>query len=180
MNPLGPQKVPFIAKKPAIRVVLASLVFVAAFAPGTFKLVAPDRSFAVTFPGEPRHESSTSDSGPFHVEAHAYSLENPDWKYILSYVKLSPLPRDLTPSQALDSAISGTIENVRGKLVSQQAIEMAGKPAKAVKIQVGDNTVIDGRFVYANSRVYQLLVLHRPGAQPQFMQSFFDSFSLQK
>ena len=45
---------------------------------------------------------------------------------------------------------------------------------------VGEKTIIDGRFVYVEPRVYQILVLHRNGDTPEFQQQFFDSFSVAK
>ena len=55
---------------------------------------------------------------------------------------------------------------------------MKGKPAKAVTISAGENTVIDGRFLYVKPRIYELIVLHRRGLVPHFQQQFFDSFSV--
>jgi len=46
------------------------------------KLIAPDKSFEATFPGEFRHEQNISDSGRVHVESHSYSFETPESKFI--------------------------------------------------------------------------------------------------
>jgi hypothetical protein len=96
----------------------------------------------------------------------------------LSYLVVTPSPADLKPTDALDSAISGTVDNVGGKLLSQNSMTMAGHPAKAAVIGVGEKTIIDARFVYAKPRVYQILVVHRNGTTPEFRQQFFDSFSV--
>jgi hypothetical protein len=167
-------------KQPIFWAVLLLLPVSAALAQQSFKLSPPDRSFAVRFPGEPRHEQNISDSGPVHVEAHSYSWENSEAKFILTYFHLTPPPVDLKAADALQSAISGTLENARGKLVAQESLTMSGSPARAVKISVGDKTVIDGRFVYVNPRVYQLLVRHKKDVQPDFEQQFFDSFTVRK
>jgi hypothetical protein len=148
------------------------------FAQQGFKLTPEDKSFAVTFPSQPVHQQNESNTGPIHIEAHAYSVENSSWKFVLSYVHLTPLPTDLKPSDALDSAIGGTLKNIGGKLLSEESMTVSGKPAKAVRITVGESTIVDGRFVYVKPRVYQLLVLHRNGATPPFEQQFFDSFTV--
>jgi hypothetical protein len=164
--------------KRSLAIAIAFLVILSsAAAQQVFKLVSPDKSFSVSFPGEPRHERNASDQGPFHIEGHSYTFETSASKFVLSYAQLTPAPIDLKPNDAIDSAISGTIENVSGKLLAQKPVNVRGKPARAVTIAVGENTVIDGRFVYVNPRVYQLLVLHRPGATPSFEQRFFDSFT---
>ena len=144
----------------------------------SFKLTAPDGSFEVSFPSEPRHEQNLSDSGPVHVEAHSYSFETAESKFVVNYLHLTPSPVDLKAGDAVDSAISGTVDNFGGKLLTQEPLTMGGQPAKAAVISVGQNTIIDGRFVYVNPRVYELLVFHRKGVIPPFEQNFFGSFSL--
>ena len=131
----------------------------------------PDRSFEIIFPARPKHEPA---SGDFHIDSRAYTVENPTSKFVLSYTHLTPVPADLTPTQALDSAISGTVENVSGKLLDEKPLTFRGKPAKAVTISIGQSTLIDGRFVWVKPRVYRLLVLHRKGLMPDFAQHFFD------
>jgi hypothetical protein len=144
----------------------------------SFKLTAPDGSFEVSFPSEPRHEQNVSDSGPVHVEVHSYSFETAESKFVVTYLQLTPPPVDLKAGDAIDSALSGTVDNVGGKLLTQGPLIVAGQSAKAAVISVGQNTIIDGRFVYVKPRVYQLLVLHKKGVIPPFEQNFFDSFSL--
>jgi hypothetical protein len=80
----------------------------------SFKLTAPDGSFEVSFPSEPRHEQNVSDSGPVHVEAHSYSFETAESKFVVNYLHLTPAPVDLKPGDAVDSAISGTVDNFGG------------------------------------------------------------------
>lgn len=162
----------------AISTILLLMMVLAASAQRSFRLIAPDKTFEISFPGEPRHEQNISDSGPIHVEAHSYFFETPASNFMLSYVHLTPPPADLKASDAIDSAIGGTLDNVGGKVLDQKSLTMRGRPAKAVIIGVGENTLIDGRFVYVKPRVYQLLVLHRKGATPSFQQQFFDSFSI--
>jgi hypothetical protein len=153
-------------KRAIIGTILLSAV--ACAAQQSFKLTPSDGSFEVSFPSEPHHQEHTSDSGPIHVEAHSYSFETSASKFVLSYVILTPSPVDLKASDALDSAIGGTLDNVKGKLLAEQSLTMKGKPAKTGIIAVGENTIIDGRFVYVKPRVYQLLVLHRKGVIPPF------------
>jgi hypothetical protein len=149
-----------------------------AIAQSAFKLTPPDKSFEATFPGKPTHEQNLSDSGPIHMEQNAYTFRTAEGKFVLSYLHLTPSPVDLKASDAIDAAISGTLGNVGGKLLTEGSLTMKGKPAKDVTIGVGENTIIDGRFVYVKPRVYQLIVLHRKGVIPAFQQEFFDSFSV--
>lgn len=142
------------------------------------KITLRTDAFQVSFPGKPSHQQHVSDSGHVHVEQHAYSYENAVSKFILSYAQLTPAPVNLNAGRALDSAISGTVENVTGKLQAAKPAVIQGKPAKSVTITVGENTVIDGQFIYVEPRVYQLLVLHGNDAKPDFERQFFDSFVL--
>jgi len=168
-------------KQPIVLAIVVSVgVLLGASPQHSFKLIPSDRSFEITFPSEPRHAQNTSESGPIHVEAHSYSFETSASKFVLSYVILTPSPADLKPTDALKSAISGTIDNVGGKLLAQNSMTMAGHPTEAVVIGVGEKTIIDGRFVYVEPRVYQILVLHRNGDMPEFQRQFFDSFSVSK
>jgi hypothetical protein len=72
------------------------------------------------------------------------------------------------------------VENARGKLITEEPLMVKGRPARKVKISIGDQTVIDGRFVYVDASVYQLLVIHRKGEGPAFERQFFDLFTLPK
>jgi hypothetical protein len=169
------------AMKPAmVLVIVMSVAILAPSSQHSFKLIPSDKSFEITFPSEPRHAQNTSESGPIHVEAHSYSFETSASKFVLSYVILTPSPADLKATDALDSAIGGTVDNVGGKLLAQNSMTMAAHPAKAAVIGVGEKTIIDARFVYVEPRVYQILVLHRNGDTPEFQQQFFDSFSVEK
>ena len=165
--------------KHAIAILLLALVS-AAVGEEPFRLSPPDESFSITFPGHPKHEQNTDNSGPIRTVAHSYSFETSAFKFVLSYVHLTAVPADLRPIDAINSALSGTVENVRGKLLSQDFVMLKGNPAKTAVIGVGENTVIDGRFLYVKPRVYQLLVLHRKGVTPPFQQQFFNSFTLSK
>ena len=164
--------------KRTIALTLFLVTLFAAEAQRIFRLIPPDKSFEITFPGEPHHQQDVSDNGRIHVEAHSYSFETTASKFVLTYVHLSPPPVDLRASDALDTAINGTVANVRGKLLDSKAVTLGGNPAKTVKIGVGANTLIDGRFIYVKPRVYQLLLLHRKGVTPAYEQQFFDSFSV--
>ncbi|MFI5115294.1 MAG: hypothetical protein ACHP8B_01210 [Terriglobales bacterium] len=154
------------------------LIAVSLIAQQAFRFVAPDKSFEASFPGQPKHAQKMSESGPFHIEQHSYSFENSEAKFVLSYLRMTPYPTDLKASDALDGAISGTIDNVSGTLLTKESVTLRGKAAKAVQISVGEDTIIDGRFVCVKPRLYQLLVIHRKGAQPPFQQQFFDSFTV--
>jgi hypothetical protein len=163
------------------RLAVAVLLAIAIAANGAqtgFKLTAPDKSFEISFPTEPRHEQYTNNSGSIRVEMHSYTAESSKWKFILTYAHLTPAPSDLKPDDAINSAVSGTVANVRGTLVSQEQTTVAGHTAKAVKVSIGSKTVMDGRFVYAKPRVYQLLVLYDKGTPPPFEQEFFSSFTI--
>lgn len=157
---------------------MALIVASVALAQSAFKLTPPDKSFEATFPGKPSHEQRLSDSDRIHSLQHAYSLKTTEGKFVLSYVHLTPPPLDLKANDAIDAAISGTLSNVGGKLLTERSLTMKGRLAKAVTIGVGENTIIEGRFVYVQPRVYQLIVLHRQGVIPAFQQEFFDSFSV--
>ena len=161
---------------------LVTLLFLAdtsgAVAQQGYQLSPPDKSFEITFPAQPRHEQKLSASGSFRTEQHAYSVENSTSKFVLSYLELTPVPADLTPTQALDAAISGTLDNVSGKLVDEKPLTIRGKPAKAATINIGQSTVMDARFVWVKPRVYQLLVLHERSSMPDFERRFFESFKL--
>jgi TonB family protein len=133
----------------------------------SFRLVSPDGKFEASFPGQPKEEDTTSDSGPFHMEGRAYSFQDATAKFVLSYTDLTPFPTDLKPGDALDAAISGTVGNVKGTLVRQQLLTLRGVPAKSALIAVAGSTILEGQFLcvkhvftncaYFTAKTYNLL-----------------------
>jgi len=142
----------------------------------TFRLIPPDKSFGITFPGEPRHEHTAS----IHSEADSYSYANSGTRFVLTFFKVTPVPKGVNANETLRASIDGTVENARGKLITEEPLTVDGRPARKVRISMGQQTVVDGPFVYENASVYQLLVMHRNGEEPSFEQQFFDSFTLAK
>lgn len=156
-----------------VATLLFTLVSIA-IAQQTFNLVPPDKSFQISFPGEPHHEHSAS----VHSESDSYSYANSGTRFILTFFKVTPVPDGVNANETLRAAIDGTVENAKGKLITEEPLTIKGRPARKVRIIMGQQSVIDGRLVYENAAVYQLLVMHRKDEEPSFEQHFFDSFTL--
>jgi hypothetical protein len=164
-------------KKIGVLLLLTTACALAAQRPN--KLIAPDNSFEVTFPGEFIQVQASGNSGRAHFETNSYFLETSESKFILTYIQLSPRPPvDFNGNDAINVAIGRAVKLNRGRLLTESPLTMKGNRAKAVVISVGESTIIDGRFLYVNPRIYELIVRHEKGVTPPFEQQFFDSFSL--
>jgi hypothetical protein len=139
----------------------------------TFRLIPPDKSLGIIFPGEPRHEHTAS----IHSEADSYSYANSGTRFVLTFFKVTPVPKGVNANETLRTSIDGTVENARGKLITKEPLTVDGKKGQN---QHGSTNGGGWGFVYENASVYQLLVMHRNGEEPSFEQHFFDSFTLAK
>lgn len=100
---------------------------------------------------------------------------------MLNYVELSPHPgADLRAVDALNAALDGTLRSNQGVVASQQSSMIAGRPTMIVKIRCASGAIIDGKLIYANPRIYQLLVVHDDGKEPNSMKRFLESFTIKE
>ncbi len=80
----------------------------------------------------------------------------------------------------LDGGRDGMINNIGGTIVSEQHIDFAGHPARAIEAKANNAGVamrIEARLFFVSPRMYQLIAVSEASA-PSPAKQFFESFSL--
>ena len=112
--------------------------------------------FTVMFPGTPKLEESTANTGIGPVKTHLAILETASAVYYVSYVDL---PAGLeTPEeikQGLDSSRDQVIASGH-RLISENDVTIAGVGGRELLVEK-NGAIFRGRFFYLKKRLYQLI-----------------------
>jgi hypothetical protein len=138
-----------------------------------------DGKFSVRMPGDPKEESNTitTDSGEITIHLFGVPIGNTD--YIVAY---SDYPAELVNSKGsagiLDSARDGAINNTKGKLISDESIELNGFPGKLLVVGSPDGTgIAQAKIFLVGNRLYQVFVAtEKDSAYTEENLAFLDSF----
>src|SRR5689334_10737709 len=108
--------------------------------------------FSARLPGTPTEKTQTSGT----VTTHSFTLGVNDVAYIVSYSDLPAKSMQAGPAAILKAARDGGINNVKGKLISEQPVAVNGYPARDVTASVPldkNPGVARFRLVLAKSRL---------------------------
>ncbi|HEX4143405.1 MAG TPA: hypothetical protein VHY91_07630 [Pirellulales bacterium] len=136
------------------------------------KFAPPGSGFSVLFPGT----AKTSKRSANGVEVVVYACETPDANYVVGYFAFPP-----GMTLTLDAVVSSMVSQMKGKLLSQKNVNLAGHPGREFTAQLPSGALTRQRFAMANGRFYQVGL---DGAASLVEGSdatrFFDSFKLNK
>ena len=149
--------------------------------PEWVKYTSVEGRYSVLLPKEPKLDSqeATAATGEKFTQYMAQTNDS-DSFYWLGYF-------DYTPSMtfSLDDARNGAIENVKGALVSEEAISLGGYPGRELKVSAknaGVDILMRVRFYDVGRRVYILQhIFQKSTDSPAIAQKtakFFDSFKV--
>ena len=124
-----------------------------------------------------------TDQPPIKVRLHIGSFNQKTCAFVFSYHDLHLVPpTQVEIDNTLDGAIVGSIANVQGKPVSQQAIRYGDHPGRAFLYQYAQNNEIyqvSARVFLVGTRQYQISVLMKAdGFDEKIAASFLDSLRL--
>ena len=112
--------------------------------------------FTVVFPGTPKLEEKTANTGIGPVKTHLAILETASEVYYVSYVDL---PAGLeTPEEikaGLDSSRDGAIAGGH-RLISESNVTISGVDGRELLMEK-NGLIIRGRFFYLKQRLYQVI-----------------------
>jgi hypothetical protein len=140
-----------------------------------------DGKFSVEFPGPPTQKIQRVPTAAGELVAHSFAYEEKDYAYTVGY---SDYPAGVMQpgleDRILDSARDGAVENVRGKLVSEERIALNGHPGRNLKVTIlsGRGTV-DARIFLVGNRLYTAIASSETErASASDVRRFLDSFQI--
>jgi hypothetical protein len=145
------------------------------------KFHSPEGRFSALFPGKVKEEVTTISTPAGPVTFHFYSVEQQQGFYGVGYSDYSVDP---VAARGLDSVLNITrdaaVANVKGKLLSEQPVDIQGHHGREVTILTHNGTAsLKARFFMVGSRMYELMA----GSSTRMfitgdLDRFFGSFTL--
>jgi hypothetical protein len=144
-------------------------------------LTSSEGGFSVEMPGEPKHESKSTETaaGPIQFQMYSVELSSGSVAYIVSY---NDYPKALVTFGKPDSLLDGVVEGAVGKgrtVKSQRNVALEGHPGREFTAVLASGHDYSSRVFLVKERLYQLNVVSEPGkGDEQEKLRFFDSFKL--
>jgi tetratricopeptide (TPR) repeat protein len=114
---------------------------------------APDGSFTIAFPEQPKANKRRISSPVGNIENHYFTHTQVDVTYLASYFDL---PSDGLIS--LDTAMSNYTRARNGRVTNQKNISASGNPGREATMTVPDGSASRIRIVQAGQRQFQIVI----------------------
>ena len=143
--------------------------------------VSESGGYAVEMPGEVKHQNQTVKEGPIQMVIYMAAVELPDGAFMTCY---NDYPVDLSgvhPDEILHGARDGWLAGIGATLVSEEAIELDGRPGMEVvakgQIPGKGAAVMYARMYLGDDRMYQMnFVGAVDKTSEEVIRHFLDSF----
>jgi len=160
---------------------------------GWVAFTAPDGSFTVRLPAEPKVQTETVPTEAGDIAVAMYLVESGDRTVVVSHNGFPASVADVIASGddafvqgLLDNSRDGAIANVSGTLQDEKQITVGGFPGREFTFNIDSGSSPTGsaitgsaRVVLVKDRLYQLISLTTADeTSPAVVQAFFDSFQL--
>lgn len=165
-------------------VLVVSIIFLAACGnatPDWQTFTGPDGDFTVDMPGNPKAQTQQSKTDKGDITVYMYTVRIGDTDYIIAY---SDYPDELiqTPGVQgfLDEVRNNAVNNTKGKLLSEESIELNGNPGRSLRVESPDGTgIAQARMLLVGTRLYQVFAAsQKENADSPDIQRFLNSFTL--
>jgi hypothetical protein len=121
---------------------------------------APDGSFSVELPGEPKVEATQAPLEGGGTTPMTLVSVNPtkSTAYMCSYVEDENVGKK-SPDEALESARDGSLQKTQGTAISQKRTTVQGYPALDMQARARGNSLLDSRMIVADKRLYLIMAV---------------------
>lgn len=147
--------------------------------PGWREFEIPAARFKILMPGAPKTTRRTIHTYIGDVASTRYTVT--DAANATYDVLLNDYPRagvsKASPTKLLDGARDGLVYQTKGRKLSEKPYSLAGYVGRDVEITGNDGTHYRVRLIWAETRLYQLMVV-TPGKPRPDANMFFDSFQI--
>ena len=137
----------------------------------------PADGFSASFPFAPKpdKQSVPTDGGAFDL--HTYQVDDAGGTLIAAVCDYGASAKDKDPDSLLDSAKSGAVSNIKGRLTSEKKITLGVNHGVAFEAD-SENAHISARIYLVGTTLYQMIVA-APNDSPYVERlRFLDSFQL--
>ena len=148
------------------------------------EFASKEGGFKVLMLGAPRAEEQQvrSPAGPLVNRLFVTQTAKEEVVYLVSYAEYpEDALKQFSPEQILEAARTGTVENLKGKLASDQKITLAQKHAgREFVVEIPNAAQYKARIYMVDRRLYQVVMVtaSKELATSKEAQKFFDSFTL--
>jgi hypothetical protein len=135
----------------------------------------PADGFAISFPAQPNLEKQnvSTDAGQF--ELRTYVAQDSSTALIAAVCNYGPTAAGKDPSQLLESAKKGAVNNLKAHIASEKPVDLAGHRGVAFEAD-NDSEHISARIYLAGTVLYQSIVLSPMNARSIDTKRFLESF----
>lgn len=179
-------------KTSALLLFILCLIVTSSFAQAEKWSLFKEEGFEILFPAKPKFNSQTTNSAIGPLVINMYMSETPDQaqdENLVYSVMTTVYPDSLVSSDKKEQlpaffrgAIDGGVENVKGKLLSEEEIETQGYPGRKIKISFSENNYIISMYAYlVKNKMFMLQVVAAAKKENhKSARQFFESFKLSK
>lgn len=153
-------------------------------APEIQEFTSETGGFAISTPVTLSEASQSVETQVGNIDIYTFTAEEPEAAYVVAY---SDYPSEIVaqsdPTAMLDGSRDGAVNNVGGTLISENPVELAGNPGRALVIdtqtETGAAATVNARLYLVDNRLYQVLVVVPKDQEGKVdVQGFLDSFTL--
>jgi hypothetical protein len=125
-----------------------------------YSLRSPEGSFTAEFPEEPKlAKSNANTGGGIAYEQYLWSVDQGStWYGIFMSIYSQPVQKEY------DGPTKGSVDAVKGKLISQQPFELGGMTGREIFIDASGQAVRQ-RLLWVGDRFYQFVFVGPPGTE---------------
>ncbi|MTJ55465.1 hypothetical protein FJR38_23690 [Anabaena sp. UHCC 0253] len=149
---------------------------------------APDSSFRILMPGNPKVEKQTVKTKSGNIELNMFTVERKqeDVKYVVGYVDYSSeyielLNRNNLVEKALENGRDSVVKKAKGILISEQKITLGNYSGKEISYSKPGDKIVKQRIYLVDKRLYQVSVETTKRRQKYLTKSiegFLNSFNV--
>ncbi len=136
--------------------------------------------FSAALPDEPRTSLVVTETAKGPLYTHTVSATDKDLnEYLVSWTSYDGTVESRATEKTFDHVRDALIFSKGGKLVSESAISMLGRTARAITFTDSDGRVVKARFYFIGKCFYQVMAESRSKQDSADSERFFQSFKVE-
>ena len=142
--------------------------------------LSAEGKFSAAMPDEPRTSMIMTETAEGPLYTHTVSATDQDLnEYMVSWTMYDKNVEYKGTAKIFDRVRDALIWSKGGKLVSESAVTMIGRPGRAITFTDSDGRVVKARFYFVGNRFYQVMAENRGKQDSGDSDKFFESFKVQ-
>ncbi|HEV8147228.1 MAG TPA: hypothetical protein VGP79_12640 [Bryobacteraceae bacterium] len=136
--------------------------------------------FTVQMPGSPREYSKPTETRVGTCMMHTTLVEASGGRevFMISYGDYPSAANLRGAEEVIAAARDGQVNSVEGRLISDRAVSIDGRPGRSIVGTTKDNMLFASRIFLDGHRLYQVIYVNQDGQMPQSATEFLNSFRI--